>query len=93
MRIRLNLAVLDREHPVAGVSDPLVVGDHDHGEPARVLFRQEEIEDAIPSRGVEVSGGLVCDKDRRVEQEGARDSNTLLFSPGELGGPVIEAIL
>jgi hypothetical protein len=80
-RIRLNLPILDSEHPIAGLSDAWVMGDQNHGEPARLLLLEQELEHVITSGGVEVPCGLVCDENGRIQQEGAGYRDALLFTP------------
>ena len=83
-------AVLERDHAAAHRVDHLaVVGDDEHGR-AGAVDPVEQLHDPDRGLGVEVSGRLVGEQQRRVVDEGARDRDALLLSAGELVGVVVD---
>ena len=59
------------------------------------LFASEvsdELDDGVTGSGVEIAGGFVGEKDRRLVNEGAGDGGALKLSARELVGAVVGAI-
>jgi hypothetical protein len=81
---RLEAAVLEPEHPVGDLAQPLVVADDHDG---RVVVLGELTKQAHRLGAVvrvEVGGRLVSEDQRRVVGDRARDSHALLLAAGEL---------
>src|SRR5438067_2130237 len=67
------------------------MGDHDDGLAlAMKLF--EEAEDFFGGGAIEVSGGLIGEKDRGLGDERAGDGDALLLAAGKLVGAVLDSI-
>jgi hypothetical protein len=53
---------------------------------------EEEPNQGAARLTVEISSGLIGDEQRRIGDQSAGDGDALLFSAGELGGAVVEAV-
>src|SRR3984893_665614 len=75
-----NLAALDRHHPAShDIDDLAVVGRHHHRGAARIDL-QQQLNDLPRGGGVQVSCGLIGEKDPRVMDERPGDRDALLFA-------------
>src|ERR1700716_436261 len=79
-----NLAALDRHHPASHDIDDLPVVSRHHDRGTTGIDLQQQLNDLPRGGGVQVSGGLVGEKDPRVMNERTGDRDTLLFAAGEL---------
>src|SRR5579859_5161207 len=68
-----------------------VVGDHDDGLAEVFVQAAQHFEDDFGILGVEVAGGLVSEQDFRFVDDGASDSDALLFAAGHFGWLMCEA--
>mgnify|MGYP000385065569 CR=1 FL=1 len=75
---RLDAAMLENDQPLGkGVQEHLVVGHHDHGLVLLEVEVAEHVHYFVSSLRVQVSGGLICQYDRRIVYQGAGNGNTL----------------
>src|SRR5207237_5687519 len=78
-----QLSALEPDGPaVPPLEQAAVVGGHDHGGAPRVCV-EEELQDAVGQRGIEVSGGLIREQDGGLVHQRASDGHALLFASGE----------
>ena len=78
--IRSNFPIADADDTVGVIGDVTLVSDQND----RVSFRAKLIEkfhDLDTGLGIEVSGRLVCENDRRMVDERACDRDTLALAP------------
>src|ERR1700704_3102554 len=81
-----DLAALDRHHPASHDIDDLpVVGRHQHGG-ATGIDLQEQLNDLPGGGRVQVSRGLIGEKNPRIMDEGAGDRDALLLAARKLVG-------
>src|SRR6202165_2009895 len=79
-----NLAALDGHHPAShDIDDLSVVGRH-HDRGAAGIDLQQQLDDLPRGGGVEVSRGLIGEKDPRVMNEGSGDRDALLLAARKL---------
>src|ERR1700730_8661675 len=79
-----DLAALDRHHPAShDIDDLSVVGRH-HDRGAASVDLQQQLDDLPRGGRVQVSGGLIGQKDPRVMNEGAGDRDALLLATRQL---------
>src|SRR6266849_217570 len=79
-----DLAAIDRHHPAShDIDDFSVVGRHHERGAARIDL-QQQLNDPPRGGGVQVSCGLVGEKDPRVMNERPRDRDALLFAARKL---------
>ena len=66
------------------------MGDHDHRDLLMDVQVYQNLHHYIGTASVEVTGGLVQQKDRGVIRDGSRDGDTLLLSSGQLVREMVE---
>src|SRR5450756_1811254 len=91
--VRLDHPVAERDDAGAVFGDVALVCDEEHGNPAFLVQRLEHVHDLDGGPGVEVAGRLIGEEDRRVVDQGARDSDALLLAARQLVGEVVSALL
>ena len=77
---------------ISAGGDVGVVRHHHERGAASLLTDSKQVEHVLAVDRVEVAGGLVGKDDGRLEDEGAGERDTLLFSAGELDGVVMQAV-
>ena len=88
----LDATIDELDLAIGGGGNRLAVGDEKNG---GFLFASEagdEFDDGVTGGGVEIAGGFVGEKNRRLVDEGAGDGGALKLSAGELVGAVVGAI-
>ena len=88
----LDATIDELDLAIGGGGNRLAVGDEKDG---GFLFASEagdEFDDGVTGGGVEIAGGFVGEKNRRLVDEGAGDGGALKLSAGELVGAVVGAI-
>ncbi len=78
--------------PAAHLVDHLAVVRHHQDRRAGAVDAIKELHDPHGGVGVEVSGRLVTDQERRVVDEGARNRDSLLLASGELIGEGVHLV-
>src|SRR5438874_13312751 len=77
-----NASVEQVDGAIGVLREPLVVRDHANGRAAGVQFL-EQIHYRFTVAGVEISGRLVREQNRRLARKRARDRHALLLTPRE----------
>ena len=67
---------------LAALGEALVMGDQHQRHAPLGLFVEEDLKDPFSGRSIEVAGRLIRDQDRGIEEQGPRDRDSLLLSPG-----------
>ncbi len=76
-----------------GVEAVEVVGDHEDGEPERLLQRADEIVEIAGRDRIEPGGRLIEEHDLRVEGERSRQRDALRHAARQLGGEFVGRVL
>jgi hypothetical protein len=63
-----------------------IMCDHDEGNAFDLIDFLEKIEDGLPCLRIQVTGGFVSKQNFRLQNQGPRYGNPLLFSSRELSG-------
>src|SRR6266566_4810686 len=87
-----NLAVPDVEDAIGDVRDPSVVGDNDDGLLEILVQSLEQVEDFLARLRVELSCGLVREKQGRIVRQGDRDGDPLLLAAAQLVRPMARTL-
>ncbi len=90
--IRHHPAVSHFHHAGGMLRHAGVVGHDQHGDALGIQLLEEQ-HDLFARAGVQVAGGLVRQQNGRAHHQGPRDRHPLLLAAGQLGGPVVHAIL
>ena len=88
----LDATIDELDLAIGGGGNRLAVGDEKNG---GFLFASEagdEFDDGVTGGGVEIAGGFVGEKNRRLVDEGAGDGGALKLPSGALVGAVVGAI-
>ena len=88
-----HFAVSHMQSAVADAGGFFIVGDHQNRLLQFAIGEAQHLEHCFGVSGVEVTGGLVGEDDRRAGDQRAGDGDALLLTAGELRRPVIEAVL
>ena len=81
---RHHLSVADRQVDLASSVHGRIVSGDEQCRPGSGVQFDQEVEDRLAGRGVEVSGGLIGEQQRRIDNECPCDGNPLLFASGQL---------
>ena len=88
-----HLAVAEHDRAFAAIGDAAVVCDHEHGGAEALVEVADKGKDLGACLGVEIAGGLIGEKDGRIDGKGAGDGNALALSAGEFVGEVFDAVI
>ena len=77
---------------VAALGQVEIVGDEHQGGAAIPLQGEQQVDDGVAGRLVEIAGRLVGDEDRRVGHDGAGDGDALLLAARKLGRVVVQTL-
>jgi len=86
--VLLDYPIQDAHDPLRAVRHVVIMGDHNNGHPLLIQVMQQ-FQDARAGARVQVSSGLVRQKDRGLIDERPGDADTLLLATGKLGGEVV----
>src|SRR5277367_1768549 len=86
-----NLAIAHMEHAMSVSGGFGVVSDHDDGLAEILVELAEEAEDGFGTFSIEVTGRFIGQDDFRFADDGASESDALLFAAGKFRGLVVEA--
>src|SRR3954451_9165559 len=81
---RLDPAGPQAHHAVAALGEVQVVGDEHQGRAALSFKPEQEPDDGVAGRLVEVAGRLVGEQERRIGHNRPGDRDALLFAAGQL---------
>ena len=76
-----NCAVPESNDPPAALRDLDVVGDQDERRPALAIDAEDQVDHRVRCVAVQVARGLVAEENLRPVDEGAGESDALLFGP------------
>ena len=88
----LDATIDELDLAIGGGGNRLTVGDEKDGGFFFASEASDEFDDGVTGGGVEIAGGFVGEKNRRLVDEGAGDGGALKLSAGELVGAVVGAI-
>ena len=88
----LDATIDELDLAIGGGGNRLAVGDEKDGGFLFASEASDELDDGVTGGGVEIAGGFVGEKNRRLVDEGAGDGGALKLSAGELVGAVVGAI-
>lgn len=88
----LDATIDELDLAIGGGGNRLAVGDEKDGGFLFASEASDELDDGVTGGGVEIAGGFVGEKNRRLVDEGAGDGGALKLSAGKLVGPVVGAI-
>ena len=70
--------------------DAVIVGDDDQAIAALGVELEQQVDNLVAGRRVEIAGRLVGEEERGAIAQGAGDGDALLFAAGEFRGPVMQ---
>lgn len=76
--------MLEFKNTITGRSQLFVMGNHDRRQPTLGLKFAQQLQNLVPGSLIEISGRLICQKQPRPIDEGARKRNPLLLTTREL---------
>jgi len=79
------------DHAIGAARERLIVRHEHQGGPAPPVQRQQELDDLLAGRGVEIAGGLVGQEQAGVERDRAGERDALLLAARELDRIVMRA--
>ena len=88
----LDATIDELDLAIGGGGNRLAVGDEKDGGFLFASEASDELDDGVTGGGVEIAGGFVGEKNRRLVDEGAGDGGALKLSAGELVGAMVGAI-
>jgi hypothetical protein len=88
----LDATIDELDLAIGGGGNRLAVGDEKDGGFLFASEASDELDDGVTGGGVEIAGGFVGEKNRRLVDEGAGDGGALKLPSGELVGAVVGAI-
>jgi len=88
----LDAAIDELDLAIGGGGNRLAVGDEKDGGFLFASEASDELDDGVTGGGVEIAGGFVGEKNRRLVDEGAGDGGALKLSAGELVWAVVGAV-
>jgi len=90
--LRLDASIDELDLAIGGGSNRLAVGDEEDGGFFFASETSDEFDDGVTRGGVEIAGGFVGEKNRRLVDEGAGDGGALKLSARKLVGAMVGAI-
>jgi hypothetical protein len=85
-------SVLEVDDTLAVMGDIGVMGDHEQGDILLLMQVGEYGHNILTGMGIEVTGRLIGQDNRRVFGQSAGDGDPLLFTAGEFGRSMIHTV-